>query len=171
MNKIKTSKGITLVALIITIIVLLILASVSIQEVIKDGIIGKAKEAKNNYTEAQTNKEIILQNHMEYLNANIIEDEEITFYINNTEFKAKKGMTWGTWVKTDYIGTNRFTINVGDDSWYVSKNGETMDANDGWIGCNDNYEVVDENDVYQHASYKIIENHKYEHRTSGPEVS
>ena len=51
---IKNEKGITLIALIITIILLLILASVTIKLVLGDnGIIKFAKEAKENYINAQ----------------------------------------------------------------------------------------------------------------------
>lgn len=46
----KGQKGITLVALVVTIIVLIILAGVSIALVLGDnGIINKAKEGKTNY--------------------------------------------------------------------------------------------------------------------------
>lgn len=54
----KQEKGITLIALVVTIVVLLILAGVSLSLVIgNDGIIKRAKEAKNRYAEAQTNEE------------------------------------------------------------------------------------------------------------------
>lgn len=50
----KNQKGITLVALVITIIVLIILAGVTISLLIGDnGIINKAKEGKTNMTNAQ----------------------------------------------------------------------------------------------------------------------
>ena len=56
--KIKQEKGITLIALVVTIVVLLILAGVSISLVINNnGVISRAKEAKNRYAEAQTNDE------------------------------------------------------------------------------------------------------------------
>ena len=56
--KIKQEKGITLIALVVTIVVLLILAGVSISLVLNNnGVISKAKDAKNQYTEAQTNDE------------------------------------------------------------------------------------------------------------------
>ena len=46
MNKLKSKKGITLVALVVTIVVLLILAGVSINAVLGDnGIIKKANQA------------------------------------------------------------------------------------------------------------------------------
>ena len=54
----KEEKGITLIALVVTIVVLLILAGVSISLVLNNnGVISKAKDAKNQYAEAQTNDE------------------------------------------------------------------------------------------------------------------
>ena len=54
----KKERGITLIALVVTIVVLLILAGVSISLVLNNnGVISKAKEAKNRYAEAQTNEE------------------------------------------------------------------------------------------------------------------
>ena len=51
-NTFKSSKGITLVALVITIIILLILAGISISALTNTGIFGKAKEAKQKSDEA-----------------------------------------------------------------------------------------------------------------------
>ena len=54
----KQEKGITLIALVVTIVVLLILAGVSLSLVLNNnGVISRAKEAKNRYAEAQTNAE------------------------------------------------------------------------------------------------------------------
>ena len=54
----KQEKGITLIALVVTIVVLLILAGVGISLVLNNnGVISKAKDAKNQYAEAQTNDE------------------------------------------------------------------------------------------------------------------
>ena len=54
----KQEKGITLIALVVTIVVLLILAGVSISLVLNNnGVISKAKEARDKYAEAQTNEE------------------------------------------------------------------------------------------------------------------
>ena len=52
-KEMKSNKGITLVALVVTIIVLIILAGVSISLVLgSDGILGKAKAGRNNYAVA-----------------------------------------------------------------------------------------------------------------------
>ena len=54
----KQEKGITLIALVVTIVVLLILAGVSISLVLNNnGVISKAKDARDKYAEAQTNDE------------------------------------------------------------------------------------------------------------------
>lgn len=54
----KQEKGITLIALVVTIVVLLILAGVSISLVLNNnGVISRAKEARDQYAEAQTNEE------------------------------------------------------------------------------------------------------------------
>ena len=56
----REQKGITLVALIITIIVLLILAMVSISLVMNGGIIARANNAVNNYAYAEQNEQLQL---------------------------------------------------------------------------------------------------------------
>ena len=53
MNKLRSTKGITLVALVVTIIVLIILAGVSISLVLgQDGVVQKAKQGRDNYADA-----------------------------------------------------------------------------------------------------------------------
>lgn len=65
----KNKRGITLVALIITIIVLLILAGVVISMTVgNDGIIGKAQGAVDAYKNAQEKEEQILNQTLEYMN-------------------------------------------------------------------------------------------------------
>ena len=59
-QKLKQSRGITLVALIITIIVLLILAMVSIRLVMNGGIIDRAEKGTKAYTEAEVQEQIKL---------------------------------------------------------------------------------------------------------------
>ena len=55
----KQAKGITLIALVVTIVVLLILAGVSISLVIgNDGIMKRAKEAKERYGQARMSRKI-----------------------------------------------------------------------------------------------------------------
>ena len=65
----RKNDGITLVALVITIIVLIILAGVTISMVVgDDGIITKAKEAKQNMTNASAEEGELLQNMLNTMN-------------------------------------------------------------------------------------------------------
>ena len=63
-KRIKKQKGITLVALVITIIILLILAGISIQAITNTGIFGRAHEAKKATENAQKDEYQILQDYM-----------------------------------------------------------------------------------------------------------
>ena len=68
----KKERGITLIALIVTIIVLLILASVSIAMLIgENGILTQAKRAKEETKEAEIEERIILS----VTSAKILDDE------------------------------------------------------------------------------------------------
>ena len=61
MNKIRSAKGITLVALVITVIILLILAGVSIATLTGDnGLLNRATQAKEKNLKAQLKEEIEL---------------------------------------------------------------------------------------------------------------
>ena len=65
----KQEKGITLIALVVTIVVLLILAGVSISLVIgNDGIMKRAKEAKERYGQASKNEQKDLDTVEDYMN-------------------------------------------------------------------------------------------------------
>ena len=62
MSKIEDTKGITLIALVITIIILLILAQVTIATLTdKNGILEKSKEAKIQYEIAQIKEQIAVE--------------------------------------------------------------------------------------------------------------
>jgi len=63
----KEQKGITLIALIITIVVLLILAAVAISSIQNDGILHYATNAADSWNKAQANEATQLQNYLEYL--------------------------------------------------------------------------------------------------------
>ena len=77
----KENKGITLIALVITIIILIILAGISINLILgQNGVIGKAKKAKND-TEIAQEKEI---------NALIGYEEKIDEMSKNIKIDASK---------------------------------------------------------------------------------
>ena len=67
--KLKERKGITLIALVITIIVLLILAGVSIAMLTgENGILSQAAKAKEETEKAQANEALILDEYNKFLN-------------------------------------------------------------------------------------------------------
>lgn len=55
----KNTKGITIVALVITIVILLILAGISIQSITNTGLFEKAKEAKQKSENAEKTRKYI----------------------------------------------------------------------------------------------------------------
>ena len=69
-EKIKNTKGITLVALIITIIVLLILATVTITSINKTNIIKYAQNGRDTYDHAKENEQGTLTEYEQYLDSN-----------------------------------------------------------------------------------------------------
>ena len=72
MKKTRMEKGITLIALIITIVVLLILASVAISSIQENGILSYAQNAKNKWEQAISNEQALLNSYMDFLNQNEI---------------------------------------------------------------------------------------------------
>ena len=80
-KKIKTNNGITLVALVITIIILLILATISIQALTNTGLFGKAQEAKEKSQNAELNQQIKLNEFENIINsyAETNNNEQIKF--------------------------------------------------------------------------------------------
>ena len=88
--------GITLVALVITIIILLILAGIAITQLTGDnGLFVRAKQAKNNTLDAQNTENAILADYI----------DKIDEVIGDT----KPSITW-IWTDTDNDGTK----NIGD---------------------------------------------------------
>ena len=78
----KKNKGITLIALVITIIILLILAGISISALTNQGLFKNAKEAQNATEKAEEEQGKILN---EY-------EDEINKYLNNTVEDEKLGL-------------------------------------------------------------------------------
>ena len=77
-NKLKSNKGITLIALVITIIILLILAGVSIAMLTGDnGILTQAQRAKNETEQAQVNEENILTDYEEVINNSTLDTAKV----------------------------------------------------------------------------------------------
>jgi len=77
MKSTKTNKGITLIALIITIVVLLILAAVAISSIQNDGILHYAQNAADNWNKAQINEVGVLDGYLDVLDKYSGYDKEL----------------------------------------------------------------------------------------------
>lgn len=111
-TKIKQEIGITLIALVVTIVVLLILAGVSVNALFgNSGIIQKAQDAQNKMNKATENdqREINelsnwIENHVNGTESVDTPDEstKISFTIDNVTYQAEEGMTWSQWAESAY---------------------------------------------------------------------
>ena len=117
-NKNK-DRGITLVALVITIIILLILAGITISSLTNTGIFGRAKEAKEKTQQAQRNEQDILGQYMDELNKQSSDEKfEKTKGVNKPELmQGMKAIKF-----TDPLGDTEGTVQQVSDStstdWY-----------------------------------------------------
>ena len=135
-NKRNYSKqnGITLIALVVTIVVLLILAGVSLNAIFSEnGLINRAKDAQNKMDQATQNDLAQLDELDSWLENQVNGVEKgakiISFTINSTTYKAEEGMTWRQWIESKYntigtitIGESRIS-NGGDILGYNTKQG------------------------------------------------
>mgnify|MGYP007027375993 CR=1 FL=1 len=133
-QKIKSKSGITLVALVVTIVVLLILAGVSLSLVIgNDGIMKRAKEAKERYGQASKNEQKDLDTVEDYMNKMTGEgsgtETGTVVKVNVGEsatgvatINGKAGNTNNPTIPKGYIPVNTETANWGDGSSAPVKN-------------------------------------------------
>ena len=122
MRKTNGQKGITLVALVITIIILLILATISIQSLTNTGLFAKAKEAKEKTKNATENQAKILNEYEDELNKYISgtkQDTDWTGKVNKP--KLMSGMT-----------AIRFNEPTGDERANEGSIVKTTDTDTAW---------------------------------------
>ena len=92
-KKQEKNTGITLIALVITIIVLLILAGVSIATLTgENGILTRAQEAKEKTEQAQRDEEAQLADLEDYINGTIISEEGYDEQTGVNKPNLKSGM-------------------------------------------------------------------------------
>ncbi len=114
-------KGITLIALVITIIILLILAGVTLTTALgQNGLFERAKYAGEKYKESEADEAEKLEEVEKDIDKIIdrkdptISDpqdgEQITFYVSGDQFTVKKGTTWKEWCEIN----NKFRVGDGD---------------------------------------------------------
>ena len=124
----KEQNGITLVALILTIVVLIILAAVSINGIQNTEIVSHAVNAGTKYNGAQTNEQTTIDNYLSYLN-NVVQGNDstnttVTFTVDRTSYTVTEGTTWRQWGKKNsggwYVYAN---IKLAKQEWFDPENG------------------------------------------------
>ena len=118
-TKVKQEKGITLIALVVTIVVLLILAGVSINAVFgQDGIIQKVKDAQNRMDEATKNDLDSINSLNEWIDGKINgttggESTPVTNPYADQQWAMAYVCNNGTWSDTPLVSANGDTIPEG----------------------------------------------------------
>ena len=116
----KGNKAITLVALIITIIVLLILAGVTLNMVLgENGLINKAQSSVDKYQQSSVNEQKLLNSIEEYFDSNVQRDKKLTLsatsgtctYPNTLSFTVTNNPSGGT-ITAISSDTNVATVGV-----------------------------------------------------------
>lgn len=119
----KKQKGITLIALIITIIILLILAGVVLNSIIGNGsIIGKSQEAVDKYNGAVTEEKEIINTISKYFEQDGITEELIEDFKANPDKYTYDGQDDNN--KDRAIGTDGKPVNMDLWSGYTIVDGE-----------------------------------------------
>ncbi len=160
-------KGITLISLVITIIVLLILAGVTIATLTgENGILTRAQEAKNKTEQAQKDEENILSSYEDKINEYTGIDNVLL-----TSPKLSDGMIPVKYVK----GTGWVKTDSGDSQWYDYANKEWANIvlGDATFTTNGNNEVLNETQPYcmlvwiPRYAYQITSQYHTEGNTAG----
>ncbi len=133
MNRIKNEIGITLIALIITIIILVILAAVSIRAVYNMGIVNHAVNGTQEYAIATKDEEKIMNNTENFLESTINK-------INPTIFDDNPGVLEGSGTTADPYVINSiedlvalsYSINTGETKYReaIISLGRNLDFNE-----------------------------------------
>ena len=123
--KVKTNKGITLIALVITIIVLLILAGVTIAMLTgNNGILTKVKEAKEKTKQAEQEETYALENVLNSINSSAPSTDGYNESKQVNSPKITQGM-----IPVKWNGTNWQVCSQDDNEWYSYNNTDKKWAN------------------------------------------
>lgn len=116
-------KGVTLIVLVVTIVVLLILAGVSISVLSgDDGIIKKAQESQNKSEEGVQKDKERVKTLGDWLNSKTkTKSNDLTFKIVGKTYKIEKDMTWAQWIESKY-NTDKYRIEGNSTNGVVLKN-------------------------------------------------
>ena len=166
MKDLKKERGITLIALIITIIILVILAAVSIRAVTNMKIVDYAVNGAENYAKAGKAENKTLDDTVSFIDESVRKIEEINsgiieFTIDDRTFKVKGGLTWYDWASDpnnsddlqigEYDGINwtlkslimySYENNEDKEIYYTFFVGSScrslyLSEGGGWLNCDD----------------------------------
>lgn len=109
---VRNSKGITLVALVITIIIMLILAGVTISIIVNGGLFGQAQNAVTAARQGKVDDEVGIWR----------ANNKASEYLNGAEYESavdfiERLLSNGTIESSETDGTN--TITIGDRTWVL----------------------------------------------------
>lgn len=102
----KMKKGITLVALVVTIVILLILAGISISTLTQTGLFEKAKLAKDKYKNSEELENTTLKKY----------EEKVSSYIGGSSRNNGKSE------ESEYIKSVNFSVNIGKNEIDITIN-------------------------------------------------
>ena len=149
--KFKNNKsGITLVALVVTIVILLILAGISISAITQTGLFGKAKQATEKYKESEEKERIQTELYSMQIEMNTNNDSKTKLGKKLYDKNIENGSKWNIIVLNDskkIYGTGWSFIEKG------TKIGNTT-TNKAWIINDSTQEIIKlEDDSYTELSY------------------
>ena len=122
-NAKKQIKGITLIALVVTVIVLLILAGVAINLTVGDnGLFRRAQNAADTYQEANEREAIELA--LAGMQIGSMQETGMT----KTELENSLKEQFGDEVSVECNEDGSFLITIGKNQYYVGEEGETIDS-------------------------------------------
>ena len=179
MKKVKGTKGITLVALVITVVVLLILAGVSIATLTGDnGILTRAQEAKNKTEEAALEEKIQLLAAETVINQYTGENEEKTAEELQKELNEQGEnvlvIQWDKYIIFDLEKNEEYRVMSDGNVEYWGENNignklnNLSDINESYIGIDSQgNQVIGVDSIGNQVNMKLWESSLMENATYG----
>ena len=153
MEKLREKQGITLIALVVTIVVLLILAGVSIAMLTGDnGVLTQAQNAKNRTEEAQREEENILTGYENYINSatNQVLDDDLPGNEELKTFITQWSVTNGETIVLPIYEKQETDEERGEKETYFNYN-FTVDYGDGTVAEITSFDDEDRYHTYSTA--------------------
>ena len=126
-ERLKSFRGITLVALVITIVILLILAGISISALTQTGLFGKAKQAEQKSKEAQEQEDAILSSYENALNTYFLKKADGS-WDSNKKVNSPQLMDGMIPVYWDEDGKEVKVTAENENNWYDYENQKWANA-------------------------------------------